>query len=89
MERCSFTSIMEGGRPLAPEEFARLRAIVEAGDAQALYRYDLEVACFYCPECRACYCQGHWNPRDVFDEDGWHDSIRGTCPKGHSRMLED
>jgi hypothetical protein len=25
----------------------------------------------------------------VFDDDGWHDSIRGRCPHGHERMLED
>ncbi|MBE7463119.1 MAG: hypothetical protein HS116_06425 [Planctomycetes bacterium] len=27
--------------------------------------------------------------RDEFDEVGWHDSIRGTCPNSNERMLED
>jgi hypothetical protein len=89
MERCSFTSVMGGGNAVGPEDFAKLRSIIETGDLDTLYSHDRELASFYCTECRACYCQGHWNPWDVFDEDGWHDSIRGRCPKGHERMLED
>ena len=75
-----------------PENFDRLRAAVTAGDAQALYEFDLEAAPFYCPDCRACYCGEHWARWNVFDdEEGftWHDSIRGRCPHGHERMLED
>lgn len=77
---------------LAPEAFARLSAIIRTGDIAALYEFNREVAAFYCPECRACYCGDHWVHWDVFDdEDGffWHDSIRGRCPLGHERMLED
>lgn len=74
------------------EDFGRVRGIVLAGDVRALHQFDLEVASFYCPPCRACYCGDHWVHWDVFeDEDGffWHDSIRGRCPLGHERMLED
>jgi hypothetical protein len=58
------------------------------GDAQALYGLDPELAPFYCPRCRANYCGEHWRSYDIF-EDGLHDSIRGACPLGHDRMLED
>jgi hypothetical protein len=44
---------------------------------------------FFCPVCDKCYCGTHWKRWDVFDDDGWHDSIRGACPEGHERMLED
>lgn len=74
------------------KDFERVRGLVLAGDIQALYEFNLEVASFYCPDCRACYCGDHWVHWDVFDdEDGffWHDSIRGRCPLGHERMLED
>jgi hypothetical protein len=74
------------------ENFERVRAVVLAGDVQALHAFDLEVASFYCPPCRACYCGDHWVHWDVFDDDDgffWHDSIRGRCPLGHERMLED
>jgi len=47
-----------------------------------------ELAPFYCPACDRSYCGEHWNATDVF-EDGVHDSIRGTCPEGHERLLED
>jgi hypothetical protein len=63
--------------------------VIAAGDTRALYAIDLEFAPFYCPRCDACYCGEHWTRWDVFDDDGWHDSIRGLCPQGHERMLED
>jgi hypothetical protein len=72
--------------------FARVQRLIETGDVAGLYELDLEVASFYCPACRSSYCGDHWVRRDVFDDDEgftWHDSIRGRCPRGHERMLED
>jgi len=73
--------------------FDRVQRLIAAGDAAGLYAFDLEVASFYCPACGASYCGDHWTRYNVFDddEDGftWHDSIRGCCPHGHTRMLED
>lgn len=74
------------------EDFERIRGIILAGDIKALYGFNLEIASFYCPGCNACYCEDHWVKWDVFDDDEgftWHDSIRGRCPLGHERMLED
>jgi hypothetical protein len=61
------------------------------GDAAGLYALDPELTPFYCPRCDASYCGEHWVRWDVFDDDEptWRDSIRGTCPQGHERMLED
>lgn len=74
-------------------EFERIRSAIEAGDVRAIYNFNLEIASFFCPTCNSCYCGNHWVHWDVFDddEDGffWHDSIRGRCPRGHERMLED
>lgn len=50
-------------------------------DAAALYALDFELAPFYCPDCRASYCDTHWR-REL------RDGIRGTCPEGHHRLLE-
>jgi hypothetical protein len=58
-------------------------------DAAALHALDPELAPFYCPDCRHTYCGDHWRREDVFEDDFFHDSIRGTCPEGHTRMLED
>lgn len=88
--RRSFTSLFT--YPVAADEFERVREIILAGDAARLHEFNLEVASFYCPECRAYYCGEHWAHWDVFDDDDgffWHDSIRGRCPLGHERMLED
>jgi hypothetical protein len=74
---------------VSEEHQAALRQAITTGDARALYAIDLEFASFYCPRCDACYCGDHWTRWDVFDEDGWHDSIRGICPQHHERMLED
>ncbi len=57
--------------------------------ARALFELDLELAPFYCPACDENFCGAHWRTRDVFDAEGFHDCIRGTCPRGHERMLED
>jgi len=68
---------------------ARVRAAMQQVDAAALYAIDFEFAPCWCPSCSASYCHDHWDRWDVFDEDGLHDSIRGRCPQGHERMIED
>jgi hypothetical protein len=85
--RQSFTSRLEGRIEAA--HFEPLRKAILARDAKALYTMDLEFAPFYCPRCDQNFCGAHWRKWDVFDEDGWHDSIGGICPRGHERMLED
>jgi hypothetical protein len=69
----------------------KLRAALAAGDAAAVHALDPELAPWWCPVCGTSYCGDHWAHWDVFDEDDptWHDSIRGRCPEGHERMLED
>ena len=83
----SFTSELTAR--VKPNGLKRLRKIISVGDARALHRFDFEFAPFFCPRCKACYCGDHWMRWDVLDEDGWHDSIRGRCPAGHERLLED
>ena len=88
--RQSFTSRLTF--PVGAETFETVRAMILAGDIGRLHAFDQEVACFYCPLCLACYCGDHWAHWDVFEEEdgfSWHDSIRGRCPRGHVRMLED
>lgn len=61
-------------------------------DPAQLHALDFELAPFWCPDCRAVYCGEHWRTWMEFEHDelpGWLDSIRGTCPHGHERMLED
>jgi hypothetical protein len=71
---------------LTQRESERIREAI--ADAAALYALDPEFAPFYCPECERTYCGEHWRTEDVF-ADGFHESIRGTCPEGHARLLED
>ncbi|HEX9083402.1 MAG TPA: hypothetical protein VF836_01580 [Gemmatimonadaceae bacterium] len=85
--RLSFTSRLTS--PVGATSFALFRQQIDAGDARALHKIDLELVPFFCPACDKCYCGVHWKRWDVFDDDGWHDSIRGACPEGHTRMLED
>ena len=80
LRRVSFTSV------LTQRETPAVRAAL--GSARALYELDFELVPFYCPACDRSYCGEHWSATDVF-EDGVHDSIRGTCPEGHERLLED
>ena len=42
----------------------------------------------YCPDCDKIYCWDHYKPVEEFD-DGFYDDTLGTCPEGHSRMIDD
>jgi hypothetical protein len=87
--RESFTSTLT--QPVSTEALEPLRAALAAADAGALFALDPELAPFYCAACGASYCGAHWDRWDVFDADwpDWHESIRGRCPQGHERLLED
>jgi hypothetical protein len=89
VRRESFTSELKLG--LAEDAAGQLRTALATGDAAAVYALDIELAPWWCPACRKSYCRDHWLRGDVFDEEEphWHDSIRGRCPEGHERMLED
>ena len=89
LSRHSFTSAMVVG--VAADQFEDVRRAIDMRDAKALYALDLEYAPFFCPRCNAVYCGAHWVKWDVFDDDNprYHDSVRGRCPSGHERMLED
>ena len=73
------------------KHFERARTAIAKCDAGTLYSLDLVYVPFFCPQCCAIYCGGHWARWDVFDDEdpSWHDSIRGRCPKGHERKLQD
>jgi hypothetical protein len=89
LRRESFTGTLQS--PVSGEVFELLHAALENAQAEAVFRLDPEYAPFYCPTCARSYCGDHWDRWDVFDEGtpNWHDSIRGRCPHGHERMLED
>ena len=74
---------------LEPESVARIRDAVAAEDSAALYAIDLELTPWWCPTCECAYCGDHWLRWDTFDDEGFHEDIRGSCPEGHIRMLED
>jgi hypothetical protein len=73
-------------------EFERLRRALEAGTPQAVFAADRELVPAYCPDCDRVYCEAHWivwSERDDDEDFFWIDCIRGRCPQGHERMLED
>jgi hypothetical protein len=77
------------GAAIKAKDQKRVLAAVIAGDAGALYALDVDFAPFFCPSCRACYCDEHWEQEDSFEADGWFDCVWGTCPRGHKRILQD
>ena len=65
---------------------------IRATDAAALYAVDLELVPLFCPECAVSYCLDHWDTWEVRDpdvNDFWLEEVRGTCPRGHERMIHD
>jgi hypothetical protein len=89
VRRSSFTSEMTAAVPT--QNLEKVQCAISEHDAAALFALDLEFVPFYCPQCNANYCGDHWDHWLVFDDDmpSWLDSIRGICPQGHERMLED
>jgi hypothetical protein len=89
LRRESFTGVITARLP--DTATGQLRAALITGDAAAVYDLDPDLAPWWCPEWSYAYCGDHWVHWDVFDEDdpNWHDSIRGRCPEGNERILED
>ena len=77
--------------PLIEARLEPLLAVLAERDVPGIFAFDRELTPFYCPTCDASYCSHHWDWWDVWDDDwtGWRDSVRGRCPQGHERMLED
>jgi hypothetical protein len=74
VRRTSFTSVLTQG---AGDAVRRSLA-----NPKALYAIDPELVPFYCPWCDAVYCGRHW--RCTLPP-----GIRGICPEGHERLLEE
>lgn len=89
IRRASVTSVLT--QPVTSDAYRKIRAALRSATPRALFEVDPELVPCFCPTCDASYCGDHWTRWDVFDEDvpAWHDSIRGSCPRGHERMLED
>ena len=87
LERTSFVSVL--GRPVSPELANEIQRTVKEKAWWRLYQIDHELNPWYCPDCGEMYPGELWHRYDAFDPDGWHDSVRGRCPKGHERQLED
>jgi hypothetical protein len=73
---------------IAPVAREAVAAALGARDPAALFATDPELAPFWCPPCRACYCARHY-VAETLDDEGFFDSIRATCPRGHTRMVQD
>ena len=78
--RSSFTPPLKVA--VGPSDCERISSAIVRGDAAALYEYDFELTPFYCPQCCACFCGKHWRQWGAY-------SIRGECPAGHVRLLDD
>jgi len=81
-----FCSMWQQASPDATH--ARAAEVLRGGSPGALWALNAEWAPLFCPECDACYCRAHWREQMEFDE-GFYDCTFGTCPHGHTRMLDD
>lgn len=54
----------------------------------ALAALNSEFANFWCRRCDASYCGAEWATETHYD-DGFFDSIEGTCPRGHRATVLD
>jgi hypothetical protein len=87
VRRTSFMGILQVSE--SPEGFVKLRKAIEERDLWMIHAIDFELVPFLCIDCKVVYCGKHWHVWNARDDDGWVDSVRGRCPRGHERMLED
>lgn len=73
---------------LDADQLEQLQDIFQRGTWRALHDIDPEWLSSYCPACDLNYCSDHWRTIVEFDDD-FYDCTRGTCPRGHSRILAD
>ncbi len=71
------------------DKASALREALLSQNWKFLDAFDPEFLPWYCRECEQNYHQDQWVQSVALEEDGWVDSIRGRCPKGHERMLAD
>jgi len=77
--------------PRSPDRLASLVENLKAGryqDVHRAMRRAYEGLDYYCPECDCFYCAEHYRAWPDFDE-GFYDCSHATCPKGHSRIMDD
>jgi hypothetical protein len=79
---------------LDTSEIDRILAWLKAADLASFHAYLAHEAKTdggldaYCPKCDAIYCRTHYDVYEEWDQ-GFYDCSRGTCPKGHSRIIDD
>ena len=79
---------------LNPRHAPALFAALDAGELARLHeRFKQDTDHFegidaFCPPCDRIYCGAHYAKREVFDE-GFYDCTHGTCPEGHTRIIDD
>ena len=68
----------------------KLRELALNKNWNALNSLDPEFLPWYCTKCEQNYAENKWRVYPVYeDDDHWLDSYRGSCPKGHNRMMAD
>ena len=80
--------ICEWQRELAGPEVEEFSRLLQERDAAGLFARNIELVPFYCLECDKIYCRDHWECAPAYD-DGFYDCTKGTCPKGHTRTMDD
>jgi hypothetical protein len=90
LRRSGFLGIVTWVRPLSV--LAPIYAALVAGDLANVEAREPDMVSFYCPRCKAVYCEHCWQiGPPVFDEEmpGFYDCTYGTCPRQHRRMVDD
>jgi hypothetical protein len=83
--RFEFLGITTGAASQALQDLVEGKDFLDAVDLRAV---EWDLATFLCRACERVYCRECWSTRVEFD-DGFYDCTMGSCPEGHSQMLDD
>ena len=87
VERTTFISSFSREIPQATA--IGIRVALLSQDWKTLDAFDPEFLPWYCRRCEQNYHASQWKTSARIEDDGWVDSYRGRCPRGHERMLAD
>lgn len=65
-----------------------LERMLKIENWRSSHRLNREFVLGYCIKCDKTYCSDHWLIMPIYDE-GFFDYLEGTCPKGHTQIIED
>lgn len=73
---------------LSPDNTYSALQRLQKGDLEEIFLM-IDAARVYCRHCQLLYCWDDWSNKEPIYDEGGYDYTRGTCPQGHTGVIDD